>query len=248
MKHFVALTCEALARSLYACAANSPNAITVRLYKQGLHLRPPQLRKVLQAEVDAIQPGECQAILLVYGMCGTAAVGLTARDIPLVIPRAHDCITLYLGSHDRYQAEFDRHPGTYWYSADYMERQDPDNPIALGGAGMELTDKQYAEYVEKYGREMADMLATEMRSWMQHYTRAAFIDMGLGNAAPFEQAARDRAAKEGWTYERKQGDPRLLEKLVNEEWDSAEFLVVPPGHTIQQAYNHEIMLAQPNGQ
>lgn len=244
MKHFIALTCEALARSLYACAANTPNAVSVRLFKQGLHLRPPQLRAVLQAEIDAIEPGECDAILLVYGMCGTATVGLTARHMPLVLPRAHDCITLYLGSHERYQAEFDRHPGTYWYSVDYMERQDPENPIALGGAGMELTDRQYAEYVAKYGQEMADMLAAEMRSWMQHYTRAAFIDMGLGDPTPYEAQARQRAAQEGWAFERKQGDPRLLERLVSADWDPAEFLVVQPGYTIQQSFGEGIVLAQ----
>ena len=65
-------------------------------------------------------------------MCGTATVGLTARHAPLVLPRAHDCITLYLGSRQRYNEEFMRHPGTYWYSVDYMERQEPG---ASRGAG-----------------------------------------------------------------------------------------------------------------
>lgn len=244
MEHYIALTCEALARSLYAAAANTPNAVTVRLYKQGLHLRPPQLRETLQAEIDAIQPGECSAILLVYGMCGTATVGLQARQIPLVIPRAHDCITLYLGSRQRYQEEFDRHPGTYWYSVDYLERQDEENPIALGGAGMEVTDRQYAEYVAKFGQEMADMLIDEMRSWMQHYSRAAFIDMGLGDPTPYEQQARDRASIEGWIYERKEGNRRLLDELVEGGWSEEDFLIVPPGHTIEQSFNEGIVLAR----
>ncbi len=245
MQHYIALTCEALARSLYASAATSPNAVSIRLYKQGLHLRPPDLRKVLQSEIDAVQPGECAAILLVYGMCGTATVGLAARHTPLVIPRAHDCITLYLGSGARYQEEFDRHPGTYWYSVDYMERQDEENPIALGGMGMEVTDRQYAEYVAKYGQEMADMLVTEMRSWMAHYTRAAFVDMGVGGSSEFEQKARERAAKEGWVFERKEGNRRLLEALLNGEWSEDEYLIVPPGHVIEQAYDTGLVRAVP---
>ena len=111
MSHYLALTCEALARSIYATAASSPNTITVRLFRQGLHNTPKNLRSTLQAEIDLVEPGQYDAILLAYGICGTSTVGLAASHTQLVIPRAHDCITLYLGSHGRYEHEFNRHPG-----------------------------------------------------------------------------------------------------------------------------------------
>ena len=94
MARYIALTCEALARPVYAAAAASPHTVSVRLLKQGLHNRPKGLRKTLQEEIEAIPAGECDAVLLAYGMCGTATVGLAARHVPLVLPRAHDCITL----------------------------------------------------------------------------------------------------------------------------------------------------------
>lgn len=245
MSHYIALTCEALARSLYAAAAASPHTITMRLFKQGLHNRPKNLHTVLQEAVDEIQPGECDAILLGYGLCGASTGGLAARHTPLVIPRAHDCITLYLGSRERYQAEFDEHPGTYWYSVDYMERLPAGNTVALGAANIEAEAAEYEKYVEKFGQETADMLIEELRKWSQHYTRAAFIDMGLGGGDQYEQMARNKAEKEGWLFERKQGDPRLLKLLLNGEWDEAEFLVVPPGHLIQQHYSDGLIRAVP---
>lgn len=49
----------------------------------------------------------------------------------LVIPRAHDCITLYLGSRQRYLEQFNARPGTYWYSLDYLERYSGDKRLAL---------------------------------------------------------------------------------------------------------------------
>jgi len=149
-------TCEALARQAYAIAANSPHTITVKLFEQGLHNTPKLLREALQEAVDAIPPDECDAILLLYGICGTSTLGLTARHTPLVIPRAHDCITLYLGSRERYRAEFDAHPGTYWYSLDYMERNRDRNNAGLGAANLGAMDEVYAEYVEKYGQDNAD--------------------------------------------------------------------------------------------
>ncbi|GAB4573726.1 MAG: hypothetical protein Kow0077_16940 [Anaerolineae bacterium] len=245
MTYFIALTCEALSRSVYAAAAAAPHPVTVRLFTQGLHTRPPALRETLQAAIDRIDADECAAILLAYGMCGTATVGLVARHTPLVMPRAHDCITLYLGSRERYQQEFERHPGTYWYSVDYMERQNPDAPAAIGGGGLEISPTQYEAYVARYGQDMADMLVAEMQRWMAHYTRAAFVDTGLGDLAAFEEQAKARAAREGWVYERLEGNRRLVEMLVRGEWPEDEFLVVPPGHVIEASHDDRILQVRP---
>ena len=246
MARYIALTCEALARSIYAAAAQTPHTVSIRLYRQGLHNSPKNLRQVLQEGIDAIEPNTCDAILLAYGMCGASTVGLVARHTPLVIPRAHDCITLYLGSRDRYQEEFLRHPGTYWYSVDYLERQEPGASVALGATGLEEQTAQYDQWVRKFGQEAADMLVEEIRGWTQHYTRAAFIDMGLGDTGTYELIAKNKAEKEGWAFERFQGNRRLLEMLVGGPWTADDFLVVPPGHAIRQSYRDNLVDAVPH--
>jgi hypothetical protein len=243
MARYLALTCEALARPVYAAAAVSPHTINVRLFKQGLHNRPKGLRVTLQDEIDAVPQGEWDAILLAYGMCGTATVGLTARHTRLVLPRAHDCITLYLGSRQRYNDEFLRHPGTYWYSVDYMERQEKGAAVALGAAGIADDEEQYEQYVQKYGQETADMLMEEIRSWSRHYTRATFIDLELSDGGIYAERAQEKAAKEGWVFERLQGDTRLMRMLMHGEWDPEEFLIVPPGQAIRQSYKDDIVKA-----
>jgi hypothetical protein len=236
MKRYIALTCEALARSVYAIAAEAPDTISVRLYKQGLHNTPKKLRHTLQDEIEAIGPGECDAILLVYGICGTSTVDLTSTHTPIVMPRAHDCITLYLGSKDRYQEEFNAHPGTYWYSLDYLERNEG-KLDGLGAANIGEMDRVYEEYVEKYGKDNADYLMEVMGEWGKHYDRAVFIDMGWNEAqtAEFEQIALNQAQARNWIFERKQGNNRLIKMLLQGEWPEDEFLVVPPGHRLQQA-------------
>ncbi len=244
MARYLAITCEALARTIYAVAAATPHTITMQMLEQGLHNHPRNLRSILQQQIDAIPPKQYDSILLVYGMCGTATIGLIARHTPLVIPRAHDCITLYLGSHERYTEEFQKHPGTYWYSVDYMERT-RDNTVALGAVGLEEEEAQYEKYVAKWGKETADMLIEEMRQWAKHYTRAVFIDTGMGDAARYERMAQEKAQREGWIYERKQGNRRLLEMLVNGNWAEDEFLVVQPGYKIRQS-GHGLIQAEPH--
>ncbi|MBN1203019.1 MAG: DUF1638 domain-containing protein [Anaerolineae bacterium] len=251
MKRYVALTCEALARCVYAAAAAAPHTVSVQLYRQGLHNTPKKLHVSLQDAIDMVQPGECDAILLVYGMCGTSTLGLTARHTPLVIPRAHDCITLYLGSHQRYRQEFDAHPGTYWYSLDYMERNEDGSRVALGAANLGMMDAVYEEYVAKYGQDNADYLMEVMGEWRTHYDRAVYIDMGLGNGHEYEQMAQEQAQRYGWLFERKQGDRRLLEMLLGGDWPEDVFLLVPPGHTIRQAGDDGLIrveIAENNGE
>lgn len=233
MTHYIALTCSALARSIYAAAATAPNTVSVRLFDQGLHNKPGNLREHLQEALDLIQPDEANAILLAYGICGTSTIGLAARHTPLVMPRAHDCITLYLGSKERYQEEFNAHPGTYWYSTDYMERSK--SSAGLGASMSGVIDNVYEEYVARYGQDNADYLMEVMGEWGNHYTRAVFIDTGLGDGANAEQMAREQAERRGWLFERRQGNRRLIEMMVNGSWSDDEFLVVPPGHTLEQA-------------
>ena len=79
MARYLALTCEALSRSIYTAAARTSHTVTLRLFRQGLHNRPKNLRHVLQDEIDAVEPGAYDAILLAYGMCGLSTVELTAR-------------------------------------------------------------------------------------------------------------------------------------------------------------------------
>ncbi len=241
MNRYIALTCSALARSLYALASTAEAVVTVRLFDQGLHNRPGSLREILQAAIDSIQPDEADAILLAYGICGTSTLGLSARHTPLVIPRAHDCVTLYLGSRERYQQEFDTHPGTYWYSADYLERSK--SGTGLGASSPGMIDTVYDDYVARYGKDNADYLMEVMGEWTKHYTRAVFIDTGQGDTLRYEAVARDEAQRREWLFERKEGSRRLLEMLVNGQWAEDDLLIVPPGFTTQQSATDSLIQA-----
>jgi len=77
--------------------------VEARYLDMGLHDRPDVLRARLQAEIDQVSVrDDLDAVVLVYGLCGCGTAGLAARRYPLVIPRAHDCVTLFLGSKEAY--------------------------------------------------------------------------------------------------------------------------------------------------
>jgi hypothetical protein len=237
--------CEVLARPLYLCAAHSPHIVDIHLFQRGLHNDPADLYARLQTEIDAARGKRYDAIVMAYGLCGKATAGLTARDAPLVVPRAHDCITLFLGSRERYQEQFENYPGTYWYALDYVERDDGSGgSLALGSGSETDINAVYEEYVRKYGQDNADYLMEVMGAWQQHYRRAALIDMGVGDIAAVQARAQTDASRRGWTFDRVPGDVILIHRLLAGDWED-DFLVVHPGEQVHMSYDENVIGCAP---
>lgn len=238
------IACEVLAREMYACAAAAPGVVDVTLLTQGLHdLGPAPMRERLQAELDATDTSRYDAIALGYALCSNGVDGLRAGAVPVAIPRAHDCITLLLGSRARYSAEFASHPGTYYMSVGWRERDrenlGPPEPGIAHSLGM---DRSLEEYAALYGEENARYIVEELRGGLRHYERLVFIENGLGGEPAALEEARERAARELWRFEVSRGDLGLLERLLSREWDD-DFLVLRPGEVLRASHDERILEA-----
>ena len=236
------VACEVVAREIYHAAARAAPAVDVKLLTQGLHDRGTErMRAAVQQEIDAADPGRYDTVVLAYGLCSNGTVGITARKTPVVIPRAHDCITLLLGSRGRYATEFERHPGTYYYSAGWSERDDenigPREPGIMDAMGL---SGDYEEYVERYGEDNAKFLMEQIRGGLRHYDRLLFIEMGLGGEEKAKEEARERAAHEGWRFEAMKGDMSLTERLLSGDWDE-DFVVLEPGQALASSHDDLVM-------
>jgi hypothetical protein len=237
MMRIKAIVCEVLAREVYYCAARSPHVIDIELVEKGLHNVPTDLRAELQQRLDSVDPSRYDVIVLAYGLCGTATAGLRAGRIPIIMPRAHDCITLYLGSQERYQAYFVSHPGAYYYTADYIERGGSSSLVALGAGTEADMGSEYQNYVAKYGKDNADYLMEVMGAWKKHYNRATYIDIEGPQLPDYRETVKEEAARRGWTYEETMGQVGLLSDLLTGHWDAERFLRIEPGQAIVQAYD-----------
>ena len=241
------IVCDMLMLPVEHLAAESPHELVLTDLSASLHVEPVPLRDRIQEEVDRIEAEDqaADAILLGYGLCGGATAGLVARSKPLVLPRAHDCVTIFLGSRQRYQQEQTQAPGTYWFTEDNIKRGNAFMGWLLGSSerseGVKAT---YEEYVEKYGQENADYLMEALGEWQQHYERGAFLETGLAADTVALERARQETEQRGWRFESILSDLTLMERLMNGEWD-AEFLVVQPGETLVMSYDEDIIKAVP---
>jgi len=238
-----AIACEVLFREVCQCAARAKTIIDLVFVRRGLHSNPDDLRDALQALVADTDPGQDEAIAFGYGLCSNGLAGLRAGAIPLVIPRAHDCITLLLGSKEKYARVFSDRPGTYYYSGGWIERGADTVPRRPeDGAGLDAT---FAELVEKYGRDNAEYLWELNASWVKNYTHAIHIDTALGRLEAYRAYTEEKAAEHGWEYGELAGDLSLIQALLDGDWDEERFLVVPPGQEVTQVVGPEIITSRP---
>lgn len=237
------IACEVLARQVYYCAALSPHVVDIELADKGLHTEPDRLRASLRDRLEAVPEGRYDAILLGYGLCSNSIVGLRSAHTPLVAPRAHDCITLYLGSAGRYGAEFRANPGTYWYTPDYMERGGSASDTVALGVSADDADmaRVYEHYVAKYGRDNADYLMEVMGAWKAHYNRAAYITTAEMRLPDYRGQVRQVAERRGWNFQELAGSLIILRDLLEGRWDEATFLVLPPGCAIEPSHDAQVI-------
>lgn len=181
----------------------------------GLHLHPEKLKGVLQQAIDKIS-GDADTIIIGYGLCSMAVIGLRAAKSTLVVPRIDDCIAMLLGSQKNYKAQLGINPGTYFLSKGWIE------------SGINLIE-EFRKTEARYGKRRAAIVKDLM---LKNYSRLAFINPGYRDGERYRKFSRRAADELGLSYEEIEGTRRLLRRMVNGPWRNG-FVVTPPGQTIQ---------------
>jgi hypothetical protein len=193
--------------------------------EMGKHDFPDGLRRDLQAQIDAAEAAGCERLIFAYGLCSNSILGLRTARAEMIFPRAHDCITLFLGSRERYAQIQKSDPGTYWFSPGWCRGQRVPGPDHL--------ERVEALYREQFDEDEVEYLMEMERQKYAHYHIAAYTDLGDGPVEQSKAETRTAAAFLGMQFREHKGDDRLLRRLLAGPWDDADFLVVPPGSTPQ---------------
>lgn len=239
---FKLISCEVLFREMCAASASSPHQIDLEFLPKGLHDLPTELMlERIQAVIDQADEQSYDAILLGYGLCNNGLVGIRAKTTQLILPRGHDCMTLFFGSRQRYQTYFDANPGTFFRTSGWLERDELEGELkqlSIGHAcGMDMS---YEQLVAEYGEDNAEYLYETLCNTAKNYSQLTYINMGI-EPAEFAERARHEAQNRDFSFENVDGDMSLITCLLHGEWDSADFLNISPGQTIQPSYDDAIV-------
>lgn len=239
--------CMVMNREISRLSADSRHIVRTWWLRQGLHDTPDILRTELQHTVDEIERENeklpeslrFEAVVLAYGLCSNGVIGLRSRSLPVVVPRCDDCISLFLGSAERYRRLFAEMPGAYWYNAGWIEQ--------AFTPSKENYARRRAEYAAEYGEENADYLMECTNNWMKSYQNCGYITCPLGDCPAHKDYARQAAADFGWAFREVEGSMDYLDALVNGPWDDARFLTCPPGHRIEADFSDRKLCSVPAG-
>ncbi len=190
-----------------------PPQISYEKLDFGLHVNPDELKKSLKRAIDSTQK-EITHIILGYGLCSQAVVGLKTDSFTLVVPRVDDCISIFLGSSAAYKQQHSINPGTYYLTKGWLKAGD--TPF-----------DEFDKIVKKYGNDKARII---MGKILKNYTRLAFINTGT-DLGMSHNHAREMADKFHLPYEELQGSDKLVRKMLFGPWDD-DILVKKPGEII----------------
>lgn len=241
---FRAIICDVLSREFYHWAAVSEHIVDITALSSKNHEKPEKIHRLLQEAIKEIDAGEQRYdyLILGFGLCGKVLDGLRSGAVPIVIPRVHDCIKLFLGSGEKSEPFLKQGIGTIFYIGAWLERNGVKNErkelesIGLGGS--------YDEYVAKYGEEDAIYLMQIADEWKTRYNQALYVKTDLTNhdfSGEIEEIAKQRR----WRYREVLGDSTLIEKMVRGDWPENDFQIIKPWHEIQQSYDHQVVSCVP---
>jgi len=197
-------------------AVNHAPNIQIEFLEQALHRTPAKMPSAIQEKIH--QADGYDYIVLGYGSCGNGIAGVRAEKRPLVIPKAHDCITLLFGSLQAHLKEHEKVPGTYYLTKGWIE--EAKDPLGV-----------LEEYTQRYGRKTAEWV---LEQEFKNYKRIVLVTNGTFDPAKYRSRARANAEFLGLAYEEIPGSLAFFEKLVQGRWDNSEFVILKPGEEVTQ--------------
>lgn len=180
--------------------------------ESGLHLYTDSLNKRLQQELDRLS--NVERVLMAFGYCGNALLGLTPPSFKLIFPRADDCISLLLGSQQA-RKTMSEEMGTYYLTKGWLEFESN-------------IWQEYQHALKRYGQARTDRVFKQI---LAHYRRLAVIDTGAYEVPEFLAVTEKIAETLKLTHQVVPGSTRYLKKLLTGPWGD-EFVIIDPGKKI----------------
>lgn len=208
----IALACQTISEEVMLVINALEVPFPVLWVDAGLHNFPEKLSSRLQEEINRIE--NVDQILLLFGLCGNALLGLVSQNAHLIIPRVDDCISLLLGGNEQ---------------RNLISHQDRAYFLTKGMLTYEnnLRD-EFFRCIKKYGYQKTQEI---FRLMLKNYKNLDVIDTGAYNLAELLPKTEKLATELDLSHKIVSGSLKILFQAFRGEWDK-EFAVIKPGQII----------------
>ncbi len=233
------ISCEIFSNEINTLILDSKHNIEVEYLPKGLHdIGCDKMHLQLQKALSIADCAEkYDYILLGYGLCNNGTIGLSTKNIPFVLVRAHDCITLLMGSKKKYMEYFSANPATFYLSPGWIQYAAVDDETSI--QSQLSMNKSYEELVKEYGEDNAQFLYETLCEQTINYNKITYIKT-IESDKKFEENARQQAKDNNWEFDKIIGDSSLMQRFINAQWNDEEFIIVQPKKKLINSYDEKI--------
>ena len=241
------ICCDVFSRIACELVSKSPHVVDIEFIPMLAHVEPQKLKLLIREKIEKSVNDSGRiydAIILGFGLCGNATVGLSSC-VPLIIPRAHDCCTISMGSKENFETVFGNNLSARWSSTGYYERTRNKNggyPDFTDQLANYKTTAEYMEYVEKYDEETADYLWETLHPVIES-DESFYIKIDGFEYSDSYENYKAFMEKQDINLKQVDGNIALLKALVDGDWDDERFLTVPPGKKIIGVYDKDRVMS-----
>ncbi|MDR2340230.1 MAG: DUF1638 domain-containing protein [Deltaproteobacteria bacterium] len=209
------VTCDVVRSEMERAIGNRD--IPLKAMDYALHATPKEMPVKLNEAVSAMGASGCPRVALGYGLCSNGTVGVKSEG-ELVIPRCHDCISMLLGSPERYMEVFNKCPGTYFLSDGWMRNAgDPLSTVEL-------------RYAPKMGEKRA---MKGMALEIANYKYVCLINNGVGDIRRLRERAKENCLAFKKEFMELPADLSYFEALLDgPPYKASDFIALEAGEPI----------------
>lgn len=233
-KSFCIIACSVFKKELNeAILTLKHKPLTCDFFEMGLHMKPNELRIKLQDMINSCaKKNKPDYILLFCGLCGNATLGLKSDDCQLVIPRIHDCISMFLGSSQKYFDLKKKYPRAYFASSGWI-----DSDLL---PSQKLVETNRKRFEEKYpdDKEMVEELMDAFFEQFKEYNTYFYTE--FSECKNCQTECKKYADFMKWNFLKIDSDSKFFEDAINMNWDD-RFLIVPKSCPIKSSIGNKIL-------
>ena len=216
MREYLLIACPNLRQEIQAIMEVDNLRYEVMWLPEELHQSPDRLRAYLDQTISQLK--DVERVLLPMGRCGNGTIGVHSYAATLILPKCDDCIDLLLSGEDL--AHVSRPERTYFFTDGWLK-------------GERSFLREYAYMCRRFSEETARELAGMI---YRNYRQFGYIDTGFGSFAHAAAQTEALAKAVGVKTVCLPGRYEVLRQMLRGQLDSDDFIVVPPGHAVEQAY------------
>ncbi len=228
------IACRVFAPEMEYLLKLTSDDVSIEFLPLRAHDQPDTLRTDIQALVDDAR--NVDAVVLAYGLCGNATAGIRAGNVPLYIPKAHDCSQILLGGMAEHQRFFKDNPSRGWTSRGYIE--EGGDVFRSGDSNDSWTVE---DLIEQYGEENARYVIDILHSSDSNDDKVLyFLDIPETSNEAVYRDAREKAESRSKNIQIIPGTLNFLSRLLGGK-GGKEILRLAPGESIMPSWDEDVI-------